>query len=564
MSKPGLLVIAIAIAGGVSVIYYDSIQRVAIGAILSAVGGNVSRRAGDVREEFHRVLTLAGDGQISLKNITGAVRIMAWDRDEVDVKAVKLASSRQRLGEVDIQVTGGPGAVRIETVYSSGTPMWIQSQGRDFDNPATVEYTITVPRSARLADIEVVNSPLEIEGVSGEIVARCTNGRLTARGLASGVRLSTLNGQVDAAFESVNPSGPVVMESVNGNILLTIPSDARAEIKAEAGYGGISNNLGLPVRPRGLHEGVSKGGDLAGLLGEGGARIELMTLNGNIQILHASDGRGASTVTDLLPRTPQTEIERLESQARRLETGPMAAKGLASSESTASSGAHYSNHERGEEREQRSLPSVAVETGTFSVSGLPSVVIETFDGSITVHTWEKTEVMFSSEKRGGDEEFLRGIKVKGEQSGGEVRISAEFDLSHGRRRASSVSVRAAANLDVYVPRNSRVRATTADGGIKIEGAMDNVDVRTGHGGISLEGEFAALNAFTGEGPILAAFPGAFDATVRTHAQSVINDGLATPSDSSADRVRNWKVGRGGPVLTLHTGNGVITLRRSAR
>ncbi|HKG23926.1 MAG TPA: hypothetical protein VKC34_18630, partial [Blastocatellia bacterium] len=326
-----------------------------------------------------------------------------------------------------------------------------------------------------------------------------------------------------------------------------------------------NNNLGLPVRPRGLPEGVSKGGDLAGLLGGGGARIELMTLNGNIQIERASDGRHASPVTDMLPGTRQTEIERLESHARRVETGSLAPKDRVTSDPPPQSpGAHYSNQEHGDEREQSRLPSVARESGSFSVSGLPSVIIETFDGSITVHTWDKAEVMFSSENRGGDEEFLRGVRVKGEQRGEEIRISAEFDMTYGRRQASSVSVRAAANLDVYLPRNSRVRATTADGRIKVEGAMGTVDVRTGHGGISLDGEFAALKAFTGEGPISAAFPRAFDASITTHAQSVINEGLATPSDSAADRDRNWKVGRGGPVLTLHTGNGVITLRRNAR
>jgi hypothetical protein len=507
MSKPALLIIALALTGWISVIYYESIQKVAVGAILSAVGGSISRRSGEISEEFQRTLALEGEGQLSLRNVTGAVRIAAWDRNEVSVKAVKRASTRQRLDEVDIKVTDDSGAVRVETVYASGNPTWIHRQGQESDNPASVEYTVMVPRSMRLAGVEVINSPLEIEGVSADVNAHCANGRLTARGLASGARLSTLNGQIDAAFAPVRASGPVSIESINGNITLTIPSDFSGEIKADSGYGEIGNNLGLPVRPRGQTGGPRKGADLAGQLGQGGARLELMTLNGNIQISHDSDGRAASPSTDLLPRTPQTEIERLESQARRLEHGHSAGgSGEHSDGAVPSSGAHYSNREPGEEKDQSGLSSSAQESGTFSVSGAPSVIIETFDGSITVRTWEKPEVLFTTEKRGGDEKFLQGVKVKSRQSGEEIRISAEFDIAHGRRLANSVSVRAAANLDVYVPRNSRVRATTADGAIKVEGVTGEVEVRTGHGSISLDGEFAALNAFTGEGPISAAIP----------------------------------------------------------
>ncbi|HYP25229.1 MAG TPA: hypothetical protein VE262_00800 [Blastocatellia bacterium] len=566
MSKPALLVIALALTGWISVVYYESIQKVAVGAILSAVGGSISRRSGEVSEEFQRTIALEGDARLSLKNITGAVRIVGWDRNEVSVKAVKRAPTRQRLDEAEIKVTSDSGAVNVETVYPSGRPTWIHRQGQEGDNPASVEYTVMVPRSMRLADVEVVNSPLDIEGVSADVNARCANGRLTARGLASGARLSTLNGQIDAAFAPVRASGPVSIESINGNITLTIPSDFSGEIKADSGYGEISNNLGLPVRPRGHSGGARKGADLAGLLGQGGARLELMTLNGNIQILHDSDGRPASPAADLLPRTPQSEIERLESQARRLEQGHSAAGGAGepSSGAATSSEAHYSGHQPRGDRDQSGLSSVGQESKTFPVSGTPSVIIDTFDGSIAVHTWDKPEVMFTTEKRGGDEKFLQGIKVKSEQRGEEIRISAEFDIAHGRRLADSVSVRAAANLDVYVPRNSRVRATTADGAIKVEGVAGEVDVRTGNGSISLDGEFAALNAFTGEGAISAAVPQSFDASIRTHAESVVNEGLATPEGSSQDRSRSWKVGRGGRVLTLHTGNGTITLRRSAR
>jgi hypothetical protein len=46
------------------------------------------------------------DGRVSLKNVNGAVHISAWDRNEVQVDAIKRASTQEALNEAEI-VTGG-------------------------------------------------------------------------------------------------------------------------------------------------------------------------------------------------------------------------------------------------------------------------------------------------------------------------------------------------------------------------------------------------------------------------------------------------------------------------
>jgi hypothetical protein len=44
---------------------------------------------------------------------------------------------------------------------------------------------------------------------------------------------------------------------------------------------------------------------------------------------------------------------------------------------------------------------------------------------------------------------------------------------------------------------------------------------------------------------------------------VTNDGLAVSEDTNtSSRVRRWKVGKGGNVFTLHTGDGRIILHRA--
>jgi hypothetical protein len=143
--------------------------------------------AGELTAEFHKTYPLSADGRVSLSNINGAAHIVGWDRNEVKVDAIKYARQQERLDEAKIIVDASSSRVSIRTQYPEHDNHWDWS--RD-DNPASVEYTITVPRGARLDKIELVNGGLDIKGVSGEIEAR-----------ASMVRWSPANWEAASNFQ---------------------------------------------------------------------------------------------------------------------------------------------------------------------------------------------------------------------------------------------------------------------------------------------------------------------------------------------------------------------------
>jgi DUF4097 and DUF4098 domain-containing protein YvlB len=247
-----------------------------------------------LREEFHQTYALAADGRVSLGNINGSVRVTGWDRNEVKVDAVKTAYRRDRLDEAKIEVRADTSSIRIETQYPYRSQTFTDGEGRS-NNPATVEYTLMVPRKARIDSIELINGNLDIDGISGDVKASSINGRVSAHELMGEVRLSTVNGKLEAMFGRLEESKAISLGSVNGPILLTIPSDSNAELKAGTVHGGIANDFGLPVR-----RGDYVGRDLAGQLGQGGSRIKLGNVNGSITIRHAPDGRPLSRATSLL------------------------------------------------------------------------------------------------------------------------------------------------------------------------------------------------------------------------------------------------------------------------
>jgi len=253
-----------------------------------ALSAHAADHRGSLTEEFHQTYPLTADGRVELDNINGDVRISSWDRNEIKVDAVKYADTKERLEEAKIEVNAGQSSISIRTKYPDHESHWGWH-----NNPASVEYTLTVPRAARLDEIKLINGALDVNGVAGEVRASCINGRLDAQNLAGEARLSTINGHLHAAFDKLNGHS-VELSSVNGGLDLTIPSDANARVEAQTVSGGIENDLGLHVNN---HRFV--GHDLNGELGSGRTRIELKNVNGHIDIHHANDGHSMSPAKDL-------------------------------------------------------------------------------------------------------------------------------------------------------------------------------------------------------------------------------------------------------------------------
>ena len=234
-------------------------------------------RGDELTEEFHQTYPLTATGRVSIANINGDVRISAWDRNEVKVDAVKRAYNQERLSEVSVDVTNTADSVMIKTRYPERTQNF-GTRNRE-NNSASVEYTLTIPRGARLDGAELVNGSLDVEGLQGDVHASLVNGQVKAGGLSGEIKLSTVNGGIEASAASLNEAKGVTLSSVNGPIVLFVPSGASAQVKASTVHGAITNDFGLEVE-----DGQYVGHNLSGQIGSGGPRIRLSNVNGSIAI----------------------------------------------------------------------------------------------------------------------------------------------------------------------------------------------------------------------------------------------------------------------------------------
>lgn len=225
------------------------------------------------QEEFSKTYPLSGRGRVSLSNVNGGLRVQVWDRDEVKVEAVKHADTDSGLAELRIDVAAGADRVAIETRYPQRRWSWGHGEG------LSVDYTLTVPRSAALEGVSLVNGDLEVAGLEGRLEVELVNGDVRASGLAGSARVESVNGRVELGFSRLEAGDRVSAESVNGRIEVLLPASVGADLRASTVSGRLSNEFDLPVDK---HRFV--GAEMEGAIAGGGADIELETVNGPIAV----------------------------------------------------------------------------------------------------------------------------------------------------------------------------------------------------------------------------------------------------------------------------------------
>ena len=567
----------------------------------------------DLREEFHQTYPLAANGRVSLENINGGVQIKVWDRASVQVDAIKKAWKQNRLAEAQIVVNATEESIRIKTEYPDDENGGFRYGDRKYDNPAIVEYTLTVPRKAVLESVELINGPLDIDGVEGNVKASSINGRVNARGLMGEARLSTVNGSLEAIFSQLNDAKPINLSSVNGNLTVIIPSNANASVRAATVHGDISSAFsGLKVK-----HGEYVGHNLDGQIGTGGPKIKLGNVNGGIRINNAQDGLPLSPGTSVqgeetgevdVDVDPDVEVKVAEKVKVRVESARIARE--AQQEAQRQVAQAMREAQRDVERAQREVAreqartqrieatnrvrvetlskrATAQETKSFSVTGAPRVTLNTFDGRVTVHGWDKPEVSYTATKQAHDENVLKDISIQAQQQGQEISISATQENEDG-----------SVNFDLFVPRQSTLHVSSGDGALNLEGVsgqitlrsgdgpievsngggqlqvntgdgvikvirfQGQVDARTGDGAIALDGNFNELSARTGDGEISLTVPAGSSFTIETNApDEITQEGFVVNEDvTPSPRVKRWRIGNGGKVFVLKTGEGKILLR----
>jgi DUF4097 and DUF4098 domain-containing protein YvlB len=234
-----------------------------------------------VKETVESTHAVDPGASFSLDNINGRVTIDTWDRAEIKIVALKKADDQEDLDAMDVKIQASPTHVSVWTKYNKKEDASFWNR---WNSSGEVSYTVTVPVGTVLEEVKTVNGAVRVNGVEGSVHVSSVNGSVEAEGLRSDASISTVNGHLKAVFASINQNQRIKLNSVNGRSEIVVPANASFEIKARTVHGGISNDFGLD-------NGRSKwgvGSRMRGQLGEGGADVDISTVNGGIRVSKAS------------------------------------------------------------------------------------------------------------------------------------------------------------------------------------------------------------------------------------------------------------------------------------
>jgi hypothetical protein len=267
------VIVALALLFGVGA---EDVARATRGGI------DLPRVVGRNADDFQWRGRVRPGGTIEVKGVSGDVTAMPSSGPEVEVTAQR-TGRRNNPDDVRIDVVEHADGVTICAVYPSRDPARPNecrpgTEGRMNvqNNDVNVRFVVRVPAGVRFAG-RTVNGEVEAQGLNGPVALSTVNGSATFATSSYG-EASTVNGSIRGAMGAAGWDDALAFHTVNGSITLDLPADLSAEVRASTVNGDISTDFPLTVTGR-----VSRR-HVTGIIGSGGRRLDLETVNGSVRL----------------------------------------------------------------------------------------------------------------------------------------------------------------------------------------------------------------------------------------------------------------------------------------
>jgi hypothetical protein len=115
--------------------------------------------------------------------------------------------------------------------FSYGKDSWPTGEGANLE--------ITVPANTGLEIQNGWNGSVKVERVTGDVEIKGLNCEVKLTDLGGGAIVETMNGEITASFAMLPDKKPVSFSSMNGEVKLRVPADAKANVRFRTHNGAI-------------------------------------------------------------------------------------------------------------------------------------------------------------------------------------------------------------------------------------------------------------------------------------------------------------------------------------
>lgn len=227
-------------------------------------------------------------GVLKVDSRNGRITIKGYDGETVKVKIIKYDKKVDRSASEGGMRLVSSGGFNFEAAEYDNT---VEVENEGWNNRA--DFEILVPKNFDIQAETYNNGHIMISEIQGELDIESYNGSITLQNISGSASASTYNGPIKMTFASLTADTPMIFETYNGDVDITVPDGTKFTSKMRTNrdiYTDFENFSLASPKPTVNESGSDRGysvkyenwvqGDLNG----GGPEVTMKTRNGNIYI----------------------------------------------------------------------------------------------------------------------------------------------------------------------------------------------------------------------------------------------------------------------------------------
>ncbi|MBO0857297.1 MAG: DUF4097 family beta strand repeat protein [Chloracidobacterium sp.] len=237
-------------------------------------------------QDFSKSYEIGQGGSISVRNISGGVKVTGYEGESVLVLGFKEGRDRDL---VTVEDNSAGNKVDVRAHYPENC-----------DCNASIRFEVKVPLLAyKFETISSVSGDVEVTGVRGDLRAKSVSGAVTVRGVAGAVNASSTSGdvhvlEINGAVSGKSTSGNVEVEitqlsgagdmefaSTSGDVHVKIPANLDADVRMSTFSGGLKTDFPLNIE----EPEHGPGHRASGRVGGGLRNLKLSSTSGSVSLM---------------------------------------------------------------------------------------------------------------------------------------------------------------------------------------------------------------------------------------------------------------------------------------
>ena len=203
----------------------------------------------------------AKPARVEISSMQGGIKVIGYEGKEVIVESKareQALGAKEEPEEMDAEEAKD--AAKAKEKSAGMKKIALDNAGltaEESNNVVTVEVeswkramdlTVRVPFNSSLKVETQNNGEISVENVSGEIEVENLNGGIVLTNVSGSVTANTLNGDVKVSLAKVSPDKPMSFTTMNGDVDVTLPADAKANVKIKSERGEVYSDFDISLR----------------------------------------------------------------------------------------------------------------------------------------------------------------------------------------------------------------------------------------------------------------------------------------------------------------------------